>query len=44
VLNYVYAVLVGHRIADARGPFTFGEIAWMLLNQTVVSVTIEPLP
>jgi hypothetical protein len=44
VLNYLYADLEGHRIADARGPFTFGEIAWMLLNQTVVSVTIEPLP
>lgn len=41
VLNYVYAELAGKSTAQAPGPFTFGEIAWMLLNQTVVSVTLE---
>lgn len=40
VLNYVYAELAGHRTGDLTGPFTFGEVAWMLLNQTVVYVTL----
>jgi hypothetical protein len=41
VLNYLYAQLHGEKTPGAEGPFTFGEIAWMLLNQTVVYVTLE---
>jgi hypothetical protein len=41
VLNYLYASLHGVKTPGALGPFTFGEIAWMLLNQTVVYVTLE---
>lgn len=41
VLNYVYAELQGKKTGHAVGPFTFGEIAWMLLNQTLVYVTLE---
>ncbi len=35
VLNYVYGKLEGAR-AGLPGPFTFGEIAYQLLNQTMV--------
>jgi hypothetical protein len=41
VLNYLYANLSGEQLPGAAGPFTFGEIAWMLLNQTVVYLTLE---
>lgn len=44
ILNYVYADLKGKKTGHATGPFTFGEIAWMLLNQTLVYVTLERLP
>jgi hypothetical protein len=43
ILNYVYAELKGKKTGHATGPFTFGEIAWMLLNQTAVYVTFERL-
>jgi len=46
VLNYVYGKLEGTQ-AGLPGPFTFGEIAYQLLNQTmvycdVVDVAQEP--
>jgi hypothetical protein len=41
ILNYVHAELEGKKTGDAVGPITFGEVAWMLLNQTMVYVTLE---
>lgn len=42
ILNYVYANLEGRKIGRLTGPMTFGEIAYRLLNQTAVSLAIEP--
>ncbi len=41
VLNYLYAELEGKRTGNITGPMTFGEIAYQLLNQTMVYLTIE---
>ncbi len=41
ILNYVYADLEGRSIGRLAGPMTFGEIAYILLNQTAVYLTIE---
>jgi hypothetical protein len=41
ILNYVYAGLEGKRTGDVSGPITFGEIAYMLLNQTLVYVSFD---
>lgn len=41
ILNYLYANLEGKKTGDIVGPMTFGEIAYMLLNQTMVYLTIE---
>lgn len=41
ILNYLYAELEGKRTGDAMGPMTFGEVAWMLLNQTMVYVDFK---
>lgn len=41
ILNYVYAKLEGKRIGLMTGPFTFGEIAHQLLNQTLVRLSID---
>lgn len=43
ILNYLYAGLEGKKTGHVVGPITFGEIAWMLLNQTMVYVTLERL-
>jgi hypothetical protein len=40
ILNYVYAGLEGRSTAPLFGPMTFGEIAYMLLNQTAVTLTV----
>jgi hypothetical protein len=40
VLNYLYADLVGKRTDSLVGPMTFGEISYMLLNQTLVHLSI----
>ena len=40
LLNYLYGELEGKRTADIRGPITFGEIAYQLLNQTLAYLTI----
>lgn len=42
VLNFLYAHLEGLSLPGSSGPITFGEVAWMLLNQTMVSVTLRP--
>ncbi|MBN8873191.1 MAG: hypothetical protein J0H67_10175 [Rhodospirillales bacterium] len=36
VLNYLYGSLEGKRTSGFVGPITFGEIAYVLLNQTLV--------
>jgi hypothetical protein len=41
ILNYHYAHLEGKKTGNIVGPMTFGEIAYMLLNQTMVYVSIE---
>lgn len=41
VLNYLYADLEGKRIGNVSCPMTFGEIAYMLLNQTFVYTTLD---
>ncbi|HEY5956343.1 MAG TPA: hypothetical protein VIV60_07325 [Polyangiaceae bacterium] len=41
VLNFLYAELEGKRTGAATGPITFGEIAYIQLNQTLVYVTFE---
>lgn len=41
ILNYLYAQLEGKKTAHFQGPMTFGEIAYMLLNQTLIYVTLE---
>jgi hypothetical protein len=41
ILNYAYAELEGKKTGSFVGPVTFGEIAYMLLNQTLVYLSIE---
>jgi hypothetical protein len=41
ILNYMYAGLEGKSIGKLTGPMTFGEVAYMLLNQTAVYLTIS---
>jgi hypothetical protein len=41
ILNYLYSELEGKRTGDLTGPVTFGEIAYQLLNQTLVFLVIE---
>jgi len=41
ILNYLYADLEGKRTGTLLGPITFGEIAYMLLNQTLVYLSLE---
>lgn len=40
ILNYLHANLEGKKTGTLIGPITFGEIAWQLLNQTLVWVSI----
>jgi len=40
VLNYLYSELEGKRTGAFVGPCTFGEIAYQLLNQTLVYLSI----
>lgn len=44
VLNYLYAGLEGKKTAPYTGPITFGEIAYQLLNQTLVFVEVGKRP
>lgn len=41
ILNYEYADLEGKRTGDFVGPVTFGEIAYMLVNQTLAYLAVE---
>ncbi|MFH0975382.1 MAG: hypothetical protein V1874_06330 [Spirochaetota bacterium] len=41
ILNYLYSELEGKKTGGVTGPITFGEIAYQLLNQTMVYLTIE---
>lgn len=40
ILNYLYSELEGKKTAPFSGPVTFGEIAYQLLNQTLVYLEI----
>lgn len=41
ILNYLYSELENKKTAGITGPITFGEIAYQLLNQTLVDVEIK---
>ncbi len=41
ILNYLYGELEGKQTGGFTGPVTFGEIAYILLNQTLVRLDIE---
>jgi hypothetical protein len=41
ILNYAYAELEGKKTGSFVGPVTFGEVAYMLLNQTLAYISIE---
>jgi hypothetical protein len=41
ILNYAYADLEGKKTGSFVGPITFGEVAYMLLNQTLVYLSID---
>jgi uncharacterized protein DUF6976 len=41
ILNYLYAGLEGDQPIPVGGPATFGEIAYVLLNQTLVYLQID---
>lgn len=41
ILNFLYGELEGKRTGTMTGPVTFGEVAYMLLNQTMVYVEFE---
>lgn len=43
ILNYLYGGLEGQRTGPITGPMTFGEIAYQLLNQTMVYVNFDRL-
>ncbi len=41
ILNYLYGHLEGKQDIPIGGPATFGEIAYVLLNQTMVYLTVQ---
>ncbi len=41
ILNYLYGELEGKKIDNVSGPITFGEIGYLLLNQTLTFLFIE---
>jgi len=41
ILNFLYGELDTKKIETFAGPITFGEIAYQLVNQTLVYVTVE---
>lgn len=41
ILNYLHSELEGKRTGHVVGPMTFGEVAYQLLNQTMVHMTLE---
>lgn len=42
ILNYLYSELSGKHTGNFIGPMTFGEVAYQLLNQTLVYLDVEP--
>jgi hypothetical protein len=40
ILNFLYSELEGKKTRDLTGPITFGEVAYQLLNQTLVYLTL----
>lgn len=44
ILNFLYSELEGKRTGELIGPVTFGEVAYQLLNQTLVYLQIEDIP
>ena len=44
ILNYLYGELKGRHTGDLRGPATFGEVAYQLLNPTLVYLDIPTRP
>ncbi len=43
ILNYLYSSLEGQQTGPLTGPITFGEVAYQLLNQTLVYLTVEEI-
>ncbi|MBI5033895.1 MAG: hypothetical protein HZB51_25530 [Chloroflexi bacterium] len=43
ILNYLYSELEGKQTGNFTGPITFGEVAYQLLNQTMVYLTLIDL-
>jgi hypothetical protein len=43
ILNYLYSELEGKKTGSFTGPITFGEIAYQLINQTMVNIEIKNL-
>jgi hypothetical protein len=41
ILNFMFGDLEGKKFGTVYGPITFGEVAYQLLNQTLVYVTVE---
>ena len=41
ILNYMYGELKGRKTGDLSGPVTFGEVAYQLLNQTLVYLDVQ---
>ncbi|MDP3841885.1 MAG: hypothetical protein Q8Q81_04715 [Oxalobacteraceae bacterium] len=41
ILNYLHSELEGKHTGNVIGPMTFGEVAYQLLNQTMVHMTLE---
>lgn len=41
ILNYLYSELENKRTGPVTGPMTFGEVAYQLLNQTMVVLSID---
>lgn len=41
ILNFIYGELEGKRTSNVTGPITFGEVAYQLLNQTLVCLDVR---
>lgn len=41
ILNYLYSELEGKKTRNLTGPITFGEVAYQLLNQTLVYLSLS---
>lgn len=43
ILNFLYSELEGKSTSGITGPITFGEIAYQLLNQTMVYISVQKI-